>query len=280
MNKTNRLDACFASLKQKGMAGFISFTTAGDPDPVIALELLKALPAAGVDIIELGMPFTDPMADGVAIQAANLRALAAGMNLQKTLDMVAAFRKNNSQTPLVLMGYYNPIYSYGVEKFVAAASAAGVDGLIIVDLPPEEDMELRMPMQQAGLHMIRLATPTTDAKRLPAVLAHAGGFIYYVSLAGITGTANVNTGDVAQALQKIRAHTALPLAVGFGIKDAGTAAQVAAMADAVVVGSAIVQKIAALKAAHAGQSALVNAVSTFVQSLADAVHKARGQAAA
>lgn len=274
-NPINRIDSCFAALKQQQRTAFVSFITAGDPDYTTSLELLKALPKAGVDMIELGMPFTDPMADGVAIQAANLRAIASGMTLARLLTMVQDFRKGNTTTPIILMGYYNMIYSMGVAKFVARAVEAGVDGTIIVDLPPEESAEFLEPAQAAGLHSIRLATPTTDAARLPAVLDKAGGFVYYVSLNGITGTNMVDVAKVEQALRPIRAKTTLPLAVGFGIRDPATAAAIAKIADAVVVGSAIVQKVGALKAANAPAPALVHAVAAYVQALADAVHEAR-----
>lgn len=277
---TNRIDARFADLKARGSAGFISFITAGDPDADTSLKLLQALPKAGVDIIELGMPFTDPMADGPAIQAANLRALAGQMTLSKTLSMVREFRKTDTTTPIVLMGYYNPVYSYGLEKFAGDAAAVGADGLIIVDLPPEEDAELRLPAQKAGLHIIRLTTPTTDDKRLPTVLSNSGGFLYYVSITGITGAASANEQKVREALTRFKKHTNLPLAVGFGIKDAASAGAMARIADAVVVGSAIVQKIADLTAAKAPSAQIVSDVSAYVQELSSAVHGARKAQAA
>lgn len=271
----NRIDSRFARLKAEGRAGFVSFITAGDPDTETSLALLQALPKAGVDIIELGMPFTDPMADGIAIQAANLRALASGMTLAKTLQLVRDFRKNDNETPIVLMGYYNPVYSYGAEKFVIEAHESGVDGLIIVDLPPEEDEELRLPAQKAGLAIIRLATPTTDGKRLPVVLSSSAGFLYYVSLTGVTGTQAIDEVAVARKLAFLRQHTPLPLAVGFGIKDAPSAATVARSADAVVVGSAIVQKVADGVSAKTPRATLVDTIAAYVKTLADAVHTAR-----
>lgn len=276
----NRIDARFAELKKTGTTAFISFITAGDPDGATSLQLMQALPRAGVDIIELGMPFTDPMADGPAIQAANLRALAGQMTLAKTLQMVRDFRKTDTTTPLVLMGYYNPVYSYGPEKFVAEAAQSGADGLILVDLPPEEDAELRVPAQKAGLHVIRLATPTTDDKRLPVVLGNSGGFIYYVSITGITGAATANEQKVREAVSRIKKHTQLPVAVGFGIKDAAGASAMAAVADAVVVGSAIVQKIAELAAAKAASAQIVAETEAYVATLASATHSARKAKAA
>lgn len=276
----NRIDQRFAALKAKNHAGFVSFITAGDPDEATSLALLKALPKAGVDIIELGMAFTDPMADGPAIQAADLRALAAGITLVKTLNMVREFRKSDSATPVVLMGYYNPIYRYGSEKFAKDAAAAGADALIVVDLPPEEDEELRLPAQKAGLHMIRLATPTTDEKRLPTVLKDSGGFLYYVSITGITGAGRADEDRVKQAVDRIRKTAKLPLAVGFGIKDAAAAATIARIADAVVVGSAIVQQIEELTNKKTPSAQIVEKVSAFVETLCRATHEARGKAAA
>ena len=274
---SNRLDACFTELRKNNQAGFVSFTVAGDPDLETSQKLLEALPAAGVDVIELGMPFTDPMADGPAIQAADLRALAGGMTLTKTLGMVTAFRKTNSTTPVVLMGYYNPIYSYGAEKFAKDAGAAGVDGLIIVDLPPEEDEEFRLPAQKAGMHVIRLTTPTTNEKRLPTVLSNSGGFLYYVSITGITGAATATEQQVQQAVSRLKQHSQLPVAVCFGIKDATAAQTVARHADAVVVGSAIVKKI---EDNIPTKQDLVKNVCAYVESLSAAVHKARNKAAA
>src|SRR6202000_2847616 len=215
---TTRIDACFAALKKQDRSAFITFLMAGDPDPATSLEIIKALPKSGADIIEIGMPFPDPMADGPAIQAAGLRALKGGMTLKKTLALVRAFRAGDTTTPLVLMGYYNPIYIYGVDQFLADAKSAGVDGLIIVDLPPEEDTELCLPAMKAGLNFIRLATPTTDDKRLPAVLANTSGFGYYVAIARITGAASADANVVGQAVARIKKHTSLPVGVGFGIR--------------------------------------------------------------
>src|SRR3954464_14275451 len=237
---TTRIDARFAQLKTEGRSAFVTFVMAGDPDPETSLAIVKALPLAGADMIEIGMPFTDPMADGPSIQAAGLRALKAGMTLRKTLALVEAFRRTDDTTPLVLMGYYNPIYIYGVDRFLVDAKAVGVDGLIIVDLPPEEDAELCLPALQAGLNFIRLATPTTDDKRLPAVLAHTSGFVYYVSITGITGSATPDAGRVAAAVARIKRHSKLPVAVGFGVKNAAQAQAIAQNADGVVVGSALV----------------------------------------
>src|SRR6476660_4423539 len=240
---TTRIDTRFAELKAEGRSAFVTFLMAGDPDPATALEIIKALPKAGADIIEIGMPFTDPMADGPSIQAAGLRALKAGMTLKKTLAMVGEFRKGDDTTPLVLMGYYNPIYIYGVDKFLADAKTAGVDGLIIVDLPPEEDDELCIPALKAGLNFIRLATPATDDKRLPAVLANTSGFVYYVSITGITGAAAPDADKVTAAVARIKRHTRLPVAVGFGVRTAEQARAIAEGADGVVVGSALVSAV-------------------------------------
>jgi len=240
-----RIDFRFAELTRQKRAALVTFVIAGDPDLETSLALLKALPAAGADVIELGMPFTDPMADGPAIQAAGLRALKAGATLAKTLALAADFRAADPATPLVLMGYYNPVYVYGVEKFLREAKAAGVDGLIIVDLPPEEDSELCLPACAAGLNFIRLATPTTDEARLPAVLAHTSGFVYYVSITGTTGAAAPDFGKVAAAVVRIKRRTPLPVAVGFGVKNAASAAAIAAHADGVVVGSALVDALRA-----------------------------------
>jgi len=235
-----RIDRRFAELKTAGRAALVTFLTAGDPDPETSLALVQALPAAGADVIELGMPFTDPMADGPAIQMSSQRALKAGQTLKKTLELVRAFRGSDDATPLVLMGYYNPIYVYGVDRFLRDAKSAGVDGLIIVDLPPEEDGELCLPALKAGLNFIRLATPTTDDKRLPAVLANTSGFVYYVSITGITGAATPDAEKVAAAVARIKRHTKLPVAVGFGVRTAEQAAGIASGADGVVVGSALV----------------------------------------
>ncbi len=239
-----RIDKRFATLKREGRAGLVAFITAGDPDYDTSLAILKGLPSAGADIVELGMPFSDPMADGPAIQASSQRALKAGQTMEKTLSMVRAFRAEDHATPIVLMGYYNPIYVYPVDRFVADASEAGVDGLIVVDVPPEEDQELRPAASAAGLNFIRLATPTTDAKRLPAVLANTSGFVYYVSIAGITGTAAPDLSDVKAHVGRIKAHTGLPIAVGFGVKTEAQVSAIASLAEGVVVGSALVSAIA------------------------------------
>jgi tryptophan synthase alpha chain len=235
-----RIDHRFAELKMQGRAALVTFLTAGDPDPETSLAILHALPAAGADLVELGMPFTDPMADGPAIQMSSQRALKAGQTLRKTLDMVRDFRRADDATPIVLMGYYNPIYVYGVDRFLNDATSAGVDGLIIVDLPPEEDEELCLPALKAGLNFIRLATPTTDDDRLPAVLANTSGFVYYVSITGITGAATPDPAKVTAAVRRIKRHTTLPVAVGFGVRTADQAAAIASSADGVVVGSALV----------------------------------------
>jgi tryptophan synthase alpha chain len=249
---------------------------AGDPDPDTSLAIIKALPTAGADIIEIGMPFTDPMADGPSIQAAGLRALKAGMTLKKTLAMVRAFREGDNATPLVLMGYFNPIYIYGVDRFLSDAKSAGVDGLIIVDLPPEEDAELCEPALRAGLNFIRLATPTTDDKRLPAVLANTSGFVYYVSITGITGAAAVNSSAVGEAVARIKRHTTLPVCVGFGIKTPEAAQAVAGRADGAVVGTALVD---ALRGSLDGQGRAtgktVSAVTDLAASLAQGVRGAK-----
>jgi len=239
-----RIEQRFAALKREGRAGLVSFITAGDPDYDTSLAILSALPAAGADIIELGMPFSDPMADGPAIQASSQRALKAGQTMEKTLDLVKAFRATDDATPLVLMGYYNPIYVYPVDRFVADAAEAGADGLIVVDVPPEEDAELRPAAVAAGLEFIRLATPTTDARRLPAVLANTSGFVYYVSIAGITGTKGPDLKDVKGHVGRIKAKTSLPIAVGFGVKTEQQVSAMAGLAEGVVVGSALVTAIA------------------------------------
>ncbi|WP_346799307.1 tryptophan synthase subunit alpha [Halomonas sp. Bachu 37] len=243
MNNTSRLDQCFAALKASNRPALVSYLTAGDPDAETSRRLLHGLPAAGVDIIELGMPFSDPMADGPAIQKAALRALENGQTQAKTLEMVRRFREEDSTTPIVLMGYYNPIYCYGVERFLTDAARAGVDGLIVVDLPPEHDEELCQPAARHGIDFIRLATPTTDAKRLPKVLANASGFIYYVSVAGVTGGNAPTPERLESAVTGLRKHTQLPIAVGFGIRTAEQAATIGRFSDAVVVGSALVDCI-------------------------------------
>lgn len=272
-----RIDHRFAALKAEGRAGLVTFITAGDPDHETSLALLKGLPGAGADVIELGMPFTDPMADGPAIQAAGLRALNNGARMTRTLDMVREFRKADDETPLVLMGYYNPVYSYGVERFLADAKAAGVDGLIVVDLPPEEDTELCVPALKAGVNFIRLTTPTTDDARMPAVLANTSGFVYYVSVTGITGAGSASAGAIDEAVARLRRHTDLPLAVGFGITTPDAAAAVARVADAAVVGSAIVRQVELnLDADGKSTAALVPNVLDFVRALAQGVRTARG----
>ena len=273
---TTRIDTRFAALKQEGRSAFITFVMAGDPDPATSLAIIKALPKAGSDIIEIGMPFTDPMADGPAIQAAGLRALKAGMTLKKTLAMVREFRKADSATPLVLMGYYNPIYIYGVDKFLVDAKSAGVDGLIVVDLPPEEDSELCLPALKAGLNFIRLATPTTDDKRLPAVLANTSGFVYYVSITGITGSASADSGAVGEAVARIKRHTKLPVCVGFGIRTPEAARGIAASADGAVVGTALVDALrASLDSGGRATANTVDAVADLAASLAQGVRGAR-----
>ena len=254
----------------------MTFLTAGDPDTETSLAILKALPDAGADVIEVGMPFTDPMADGPAIQASSQRALKAGQNMKKTLAMIRSFRAADDATPIVLMGYYNPIYIYGVEKFLADAKAAGIDGLIVVDLPPEEDDELCLPALKAGLNFIRLATPTTDDKRLPAVLANTSGFVYYVSITGITGMAAPDPAAVTAAVGRIKRHTKLPVAVGFGVKTAEQARAIAQGADGVVVGSALIDALrATLDANGKAQAASVGAVTKLVASLAAGVRSAK-----
>ena len=277
---STRIDRRFAALKAQGRAALVTFLTAGDPDPATSLAILQGLPKAGADVIELGMPFTDPMADGPAIQAASLRALGAGQRMTKTLDMVRAFRATDDDTPIVLMGYYNPIYVYGVARFLADAREAGVDGLIVVDLPPEEDEELCLPALRAGLNFIRLATPTTDDRRLPAVLANASGFVYYVSVAGITGAAAPDAQRVGDAVARIKRVTSLPVAVGFGVRSAQAAAEIARGADGVVVGSALID---ALKQSLDGNgkatARTVAAVTGLVADLAAGVRSARRVAA-
>jgi tryptophan synthase alpha chain len=273
---TTRIDRRFAALKGEGRAALVTFITAGDPDYATSLAILKAAPAAGAHLVELGMPFTDPMADGPAVQASSLRALKAGQTLRKTLDLVRAFRTGDGDTPIVLMGYYNPIYIYGVDRFLADAVSAGVDGLIVVDLPAEEDDELCVPALKAGLNFIRLATPTTDDKRLPAVLANTSGFVYYVSITGITGAATPEFGRVAQAVARIKRHTDLPIAVGFGVKNADHARAIAQGADGVVVGSALVEAVrTSLDADGKATPKTVPAVTDLIASLAEGVRRAR-----
>ncbi len=272
----SRLERRFAVLKAEGRGGLITFTTAGDPDYDTAFEILKRLPEAGADVIELGMPFSDPMADGPAIQAAGLRALDSGMTLRKTLEMVRSFRTDDDVTPIILMGYYNPIYSYGVDAFIKDALDAGVDGLIIVDLPPEEDDELCEPAVAAGLHFIRLATPTTDDSRMPKVLTNTSGFIYYVSIMGITGTKAASADAVRAAVTRLKSHTDIPVAVGFGIRTPEQAAEVAAVADAAVVGTAIVDRVkAGLNPDGLAGPDLIDGVIDYVASLAQGVRNAR-----
>ena len=269
-NKTGRamtrIDDCFARLTAARKKAFVAYIMAGDPDVATSLAIMRGLPAAGVNIIELGLPFTDPMADGPTVQLAGQRALEAGMTLDRTLQMVRDFRAGDQTTPIVLMGYYNPIYSRGVELFLVQATEAGIDGLIVVDLPPEEDAELCLPAQAAGLNFIRLATPTTDAKRLPKVLTNTSGFVYYVSVTGTTGAAAAEARDVAPEVARIKASTALPIIVGFGINTPEVAQGIAAVADGCVVGSAIVKQI--------GEGRPVAEVLAFVKTLADGAHRA------
>ncbi len=261
-----RIDAKFAELAQEGRKAFVAYVMAGDPSYETSLEIVKGLPGAGVDVIELGLPFTDPMADGPTIQLAGQRALDGGMTLDQTLQIAAELRKEDDTTPIVLMGYYNPIYSRGVETFLGQAKEAGIDGLIIVDLPPEEDDELCIPAQKAGLNFIRLATPTTDDKRLPKVLQNTSGFVYYVSITGITGAAAAQAGNVAPEVARIKSATDLPVIVGFGVRTPEAAESIASVADGTVVGSAIVEKI--------GAGEPVADVLAFVKSLADGAHRA------
>jgi tryptophan synthase alpha chain len=273
---TTRIDTKFAALKSENRPGLVTYFMGGDPDYETSLSIMKSLPAAGADVIELGMPFSDPMADGPAIQAAGLRALQGGQTLAKTLQMAKDFRKSDDTTPIVMMGYYNPIYIYGVERFLVDAKASGVDGLIVVDLPPEMDEELCIPAIRAGLNFIRLATPTTDDKRLPAVLENTSGFVYYVSMTGITGSALTDTSKVAAAVKRIKSHTKLPIAVGFGVKTAEQAKVIGQSADAVVVGSAIVNLIAGTLTKDGKASAdTVDSVATMVRGLSTGVRSAR-----
>jgi tryptophan synthase alpha chain len=273
---TTRIDRRFAALKEEGRAALVTFVMAGDPDYETSLAIVKALPPAGADLIEIGMPFTDPMADGPAIQAAGLRALQGGQTMKRTLSLVREFRRTDDATPIVLMGYYNPIYIYGVDQFLVDAKAAGVDGLIVVDLPPEEDSELCLPALKAGFNFIRLATPTTDDKRLPAVLANTSGFVYYVSITGITGSAAPDAGKVSEAVKRIKRHSALPVCVGFGVRTAEQARVFAHGADGVVVGSALIEIVRKHLGADGKPSAgTAEAVADLVRTLAGGVHGAR-----
>nr|TFG51470.1 MAG: tryptophan synthase subunit alpha [Hyphomicrobiales bacterium] len=276
----SRLAERFSELRKSNGSAFVPFITAGDPDMETSFEILRLLPHAGADAIELGMPFSDPMADGPAIQASSTRALNAGMNVKATLKMVARFREQDGKTPIVLMGYYNPINAYGVGLFVADAKAAGIDGLIIVDLGPEEDEVLRLPANRAGIDIVRLATPTTDDARLPAVLKGAGGYLYYVSVAGVTGTKAVPEDEVRKAIERLRKNTDLPCAVGFGIRTPEQAAAIAKIADAAIVGSAIVSLIGEADRAGKPKEKIVAETINFCRTLADAVHNARNSAPA
>jgi tryptophan synthase alpha chain len=267
---SGRIARRFAGLKSAKRGGLVTFVTAGDPDAETSLKLIRGLPGAGADLIEIGMPFSDPMADGPAIQASSLRALNAGMTLRKTLELVRQFRAGDAEIPIVLMGYYNPIYQYGVDHFLADVRTAGADGLIVVDLPPEEDEELCLPALRAGVNFIRLATPTTDDKRLPAVLRNTSGFVYYVSITGITGTRSAADADVRAAVERLKRHTDLPVAVGFGIKTPEQAAAVAAVADAAVVGSALVSRVA-----ESAKNGVVEDVLGLVRQLAAGVRGAQ-----
>ncbi len=273
---TTRIDKRFSELRSEGRAALVTFLMCGDPDLDTSLALIRALPGAGADVIEIGMPFTDPMADGPSIQAAGLRALKAGGSMIRTLEVVTAFRRDNDHTPIVLMGYYNPIYVYGVERFLKDAKAAGVDGLIVVDLPPEEDAELCIPALNAGLNFVRLATPTTDDKRLPKVLTNTSGFVYYVSITGVTGAATPDYSKVSEAVRRIKAHTSLPVAVGFGVKNAQSAQAIAAHADGVVVGSALIDALkGSLDSEGRATANTVTAVASLVSEIAGGVRAAR-----
>ncbi len=272
-----RIEQRFGQLRAEGRAGLVTYLACGDPDRASFEKILAGLPGAGADLIEIGMPFSDPMADGPAIQAASRRALKSGMTLAKTLDVLRRFRKGDALTPVVLMGYYNPIYRYGVPRFLKEAKAAGCDGLIVVDLPPEHDEELCLPALAAGIDFIRLATPTTDDKRLPTVLRNASGFIYYVAIAGITGTKSADSGEVNKAVARLRRHTGLPVAVGFGIKNPAQAAEVSRVADAAVVGSALVETVAKhLDKKGRARPGLEAALLKHVKALARGVRQARG----
>lgn len=273
---STRIPARFAKCAAEGRPALVTFVMSGDPDPVTSQAIIDALPAAGADVIELGMPFSDPMADGPGVQLAGQRALAAGQTLRKTLGMVEAFRKKDQDTPIVLMGYYNPIYIYGVEAFVTAAKDAGVDGLIVVDLPPEEDEELCLPALKAGLNFIRLTTPTTDDRRLPAVLKNTSGFVYYVSMTGITGASIKSNAAVGEAVKRIKSHTELPVAVGFGIKTADDAAFFGRDADGVVVGTALCNALAASLEDGKATPATIGAVTSLVSDLAAGARASRG----
>ncbi len=278
---TSRIEARFARCRAEGRAALVTYVMAGDPDPETSLAILKELPRAGADIVEFGLPFTDPMADGPAIQAAGLRALKAGQTTAKTLELVRRFRAEDAETPVILMGYFNPIYIYGAERFLTDAKAAGVDGLIVVDLPPEEDDELCLPALKAGLAFIRLATPTTDDRRLPAVLANTAGFVYYVSITGITGAATPDFGKVSEAVARIKRHTPLPVVVGFGVKSGAHAAAIAEGADGVVVGSALVATLKeTLDAEGRATSGTVAAVAGLVRELAEGVRSVKKARAA
>jgi len=272
----SRIEARFAELKKQNRAAFVPFITAGDPDAETSFAIMEKLPAIGADLIELGAPFSDPMADGPAVQAASLRALKSGATMHKTLEMVRRFRKGDNKTPIILMGYYNPIHHYGTAKFARDAAAAGVDGLITVDLPPEEDEVLRVPANEHGIDVVRLLAPTTNDARLKTVLTGASGFLYYVSVAGVTGTKTFDASEVEQAVKRIHAGSALPCCVGFGIKTPEQAGQIARIADGAVVGSAIVSRIAELSANGAKQAEVVKNIAEFCKSLADSVHAARG----
>jgi tryptophan synthase alpha chain len=275
---TTRIDRRFAALKSEKRAALITFMMCGDPDLKTSLELLCALPKAGADVIEVGMPFTDPMADGPTIQAAGLRALKAGTTLHKTLDVITAFRKHDDTTPIVLMGYYNPIYVYGVDRFLNDAKKAGVDGLIVVDLPPEEDDELCLPALKAGVNFIRLATPTTDDKRLPAVLKNTSGFVYYVSITGITGAAIADYSKVGAAVERIKHYTDLPVAVGFGVKTAANAQAISRYADGVVVGSALIDTLVkSLKLDGSASATTLSSVTDLVRELARGIRAAASE---
>lgn len=277
---TARIEKRFAKCRDEGRAALVTFVMGCDPDPATSAALLKALPKAGADVLEIGMPFTDPMADGPSVQAAGLRALKAGGSILRVLDLVRDFRASDSDTPIVLMGYFNPIYVRGVDRFLKEAKEAGVDGLIVVDLPPEEDDELCLPALAAGLNFVRLATPTTDDKRLPKVLSNTSGFVYYVSITGVTGAATPDYSKVSQAVQRLKAHTQLPIAVGFGVKSAQTAAAIAAHADGVVVGTALVDALKnSLDGTGKATDATIAAVTALVSDIADGVRNARKIAA-